>query len=130
MEAKIKHLEFIQITIDRMAGNSFLLKGWAITVVAGLIAFGFKDLDCRYIFISLSVLFFFWVLDGYYLHQEKLFRKLFELVCKKKNNEINFSMKTDKSGQVKNWFNCLFSITSGVFYGGLLAVHMIIFFIQ
>ena len=26
-----------------MANNSFLLKGWAITVVGGLLAFGFKD---------------------------------------------------------------------------------------
>lgn len=28
MENKIKHLEFIQGVINRMANNSFMLKGW------------------------------------------------------------------------------------------------------
>ena len=35
MENKIKHLEIIQGVINRMAGNSFALKGWAVTLVAG-----------------------------------------------------------------------------------------------
>jgi hypothetical protein len=129
MEAKIKHLEFIQTTINRMANNSFLLKGWAITVVGSLLAFGFKDLDCRYIFISLSVLVFFWVLDGYYLHQEKLFRELYERTRHKTESEVNFSMKTEKGEKEENWFDCLCSSTMFVFYGGLLLVHVVIIII-
>ena len=129
MEAKTKHLEFIQTTINRMANNSFLLKGWAITVVGGLLAFGFKDLDCRYIFVSLSVLFFFWILDGYYLLQEKLFRELYERTATKKESEIDFSMKTEKCEKGEDWFDCSFSKTLLVFYGGLLAVHIIIILI-
>jgi hypothetical protein len=39
VEAKLKHLEFIQSVIARMATNSFLFKGWAITIAAGLGAF-------------------------------------------------------------------------------------------
>lgn len=129
MEAKLKHLEFIQTTINRMANNSFLLKGWAITVVGGLLAFGFKDLDCRYIFISLAVLFFFWILDGYYLYQEKLFRELYERTSKKEENEINFSMKTEKCENGESWLECFCSTTLLVFYGGLLLVHLIIIYI-
>lgn len=129
MEAKLKHLEFIQTTINRMANNSFLLKGWAITVVGGLLAFGFKDLDCRYIFVSLFVLFFFWILDGYYLHQEKLFRELYERTAKKKESEIDFLMKTEKCEKDEDWFDCALSPTLRVFYGGLLAVHIIIILI-
>ena len=129
MEAKLKHLEFIQATINRMANNSFLLKGWAITVVSGLLAFGFNNLDCRYIFVSLSVLFFFWVLDGYYLHQEKLFRELYERTAKKKENEIDFSLKTEKCENGEGWFGCSFSPTLRMFYGGLLLVHVIIILI-
>jgi len=129
MENKRKHLEFIQTTINRVANNSFLLKGWAITVVGGLLAFGFKDLDCRYIFISLAVLFFFWILDGYYLHQEKLFRELYERTSKKKESEIDFSMKTEKCEKGEGWFDCSFSTTLLVFYGGLLVVHIIIILI-
>ena len=36
MDNKIKHLELIQGIINRMAGNSFMLKGWAVTLVAGI----------------------------------------------------------------------------------------------
>lgn len=43
MEAKLKHLEFIQAAIGRMASNSFLFKGWTITIAAGLSAFGAAD---------------------------------------------------------------------------------------
>jgi len=36
MEAKLKHLEMIQDVIKRMASNSFLLKGWSLTLVVAL----------------------------------------------------------------------------------------------
>ena len=91
MEAKIKHLELIQITIDRMAGNSFLLKGWAITVVAGN-CLRLKDLTVDTFYIPIRFVF----LDGYYLHQA--FRKLLSYVRRK--YEINFSMKTDKTAEI------------------------------
>ncbi len=112
-----------------MANNSFLLKGWAITVVGGLLAFRLKDLDCRYIFISISILFFFWILDGYYLHQEKRFRELYERTSKKKESEIDFSMKTEKCEKGEDWFDCSFSETLFMFYGGLAVVHIIIILI-
>jgi hypothetical protein len=34
-ESELKHLEFIQGVIARLANNSFLLKGWSVTLVAG-----------------------------------------------------------------------------------------------
>jgi hypothetical protein len=34
MEAKLKHLEFIQRVIDRMASSFFQFKGWTVTVAA------------------------------------------------------------------------------------------------
>lgn len=52
MENKQKHLEFIQTTISRMANNSFLLKGWAITLVAALFALSAKDTDKSYIIVA------------------------------------------------------------------------------
>ena len=38
-EAKFKHLDYVQAAIGRMATNSFLFKGWAVTLAAGLSAF-------------------------------------------------------------------------------------------
>jgi uncharacterized membrane protein len=126
MESKLKHLEFIQTTINRMANNSFLLKGWAITVVGALLAFSFKEPDCRFVFISFLILILFWFLDGYYLDQEKRFRELYELTTKKSENEIDFLMETRACEDGGNWFSCATSGTLLAFYGGLLVVHIII----
>jgi len=77
MDAKIKHLEFIQAAINRMAGNSFLLKGWAVTLTGGLLALTFRQIDRRYLFISFAVLLLFWSLDGYFLSRERRFISLY-----------------------------------------------------
>ena len=37
-ENKIKHLEMVQDVIKRMASNSFILKGWTVNLVAGIMA--------------------------------------------------------------------------------------------
>ncbi len=126
MESKLKHLEFIQATINRMANNSFLLKGWAITVVGALLAFSFKEIDCRYVFVSILILILFWLLDGYYLGQEKRFRELYEFTAQKTESQIDFSMKTKVFNDGGDWFNRSVSGTLLIFYGGLLAVHIII----
>jgi len=42
MENKIKHLEMIQGVINRMASNSFALKGWAVTLVSGIFCVGWQ----------------------------------------------------------------------------------------
>ena len=34
MQQKLKHLEFIQGVINRLATNSFLMKGWSVVLVA------------------------------------------------------------------------------------------------
>ena len=37
MEAKLKHLEFIQGVINHLATNSFRIKGWAVVLVSALL---------------------------------------------------------------------------------------------
>lgn len=37
MEKKLKHLELIQGIISRMAGNLFYLRGWVVTLLAGIL---------------------------------------------------------------------------------------------
>ncbi len=36
----VKHLEFVQAVIARQAANSFLLKGWSVTLATALVALG------------------------------------------------------------------------------------------
>ena len=40
---KIKHLEFIQLVITRMNVNSFLLKGWCLTLLVGILTLFEKE---------------------------------------------------------------------------------------
>ena len=60
MEAKLKHLEFIQATIARMATNSFLFKGWAITIAAALSAFAAVNTKAALLAIALVSTAMFW----------------------------------------------------------------------
>lgn len=78
MEKKLKHLEMIQAVINRMANNSFMLKGWTVTLVAGIFALASKDADKMYFLIAYIPLIIFWGLDSYYLLQERLYRSLYD----------------------------------------------------
>ncbi len=80
MENKRKHLEFIQNVITRMAGNLFFLRGWTITLIAALFAFFVKEASNNpiYIYIVYFLVVICWILDGYFLSQERLFRALQE----------------------------------------------------
>lgn len=122
MEKKIKHLEFIQNSINRMASNSFLLKGWSVTLVVALLALGIKELNYLYVVVGCLPILIFWLLDGYFLWQERLFKVLYDDVRKKDENQINFSMR-DKNkfcGGRNTWFWSTFSVTLNIFYLSLL----------
>lgn len=132
MESKLKHLEFIQGVINRMAGNSFFLKGWAVTLIAALFALSAKDTNPKYIYIAYFPVIIFWILDGYFLSQERLFRNLYNEVRRFKNEDINFSMDTSKYKKNKRngWLSSMFSTTLRLFYPTLIMIMlMIIYFI-
>ena len=126
MEAKFKHLDFIQAAISRMAGNSFLLKGWTVTLTGGLLALTFKEADRKYIFLSLLVILVFWSLDGFYLSHERRFVALYNSVRVLPEDAIDFSMHTQSFGKSCRWAKCAFSKSIVLFYGGLLAVSLLI----
>jgi len=126
MERKLKHLEFVQKAIERMAKNSFLLKGWSLTITTALIAISVKEKDIDFIFISIFPVFIFWFLDSYYLKQEKLFRKLYDKVRLKEENKIDFSLKTNGEETICNSF---FSLTLLLFYLGIIALITIFYFL-
>lgn len=124
MNSNEKHLEIIQNVVNRMAGNSFLLKGWSLTLVAGLFALAASDSDTRIAFVALIPVLAFWGLDAYYLWQERLFRDLYDAV---RNNKVcNYSMNTSDSDSKKTWRDALVSGTVFGFHGPLLAVAIVV----
>lgn len=116
-ENKIAHLEMIQGVINRMGSYSFMIKGWAVTLVSALFALSVDNY--KFVFISLVPILLFWWLDTFFLRQERLFRKLYDDVILKNNSEITFSMDT-RSYYVDSSIKIAFSKTLILFYGLLL----------
>ncbi len=83
----LKHLEFIQNTINRMSTNSFIIKGWAITLIGVIISF--TEIEGRYLFynstynfpiemvILLLVIVLFWSFNAYFLQQERRYISIY-----------------------------------------------------
>jgi hypothetical protein len=121
MEAKLKHLEMIQGVITRMANNSFLLKGWSVLLLSALLALAAGSEHFVFAALAFFPCLSFWALDGFFLHQERLFRELYDAVAKTDPQNITFSMDTRPyTGQVKPWLRVCFSRTLGIFHGILL----------
>ena len=128
-ENKRKHLEFIQDVIKRMAYNSFLLKGWSITIISALfVAATAKDGQPGIFSISFLPVILFWLLDGFFLYQEWLFRALYDDVRELKDEQIDFNMNVGQYiGGKRTWLRAVFSKTLMPFHGGLFIVVLIIY---
>jgi hypothetical protein len=107
-DSKGQHLELIQAIVGRMAGNSFMLKGWSVTLAAGLFALAARDSDWRVAAIALLPTLAFWCLDAYYLHQERLFRSLYEAV--RRGQAEAFTLDTSLvRARVPSWWRTLWA---------------------
>lgn len=130
MEQKIKHLEFILAVINRMAANSFLIKGWCITLVSALFALAAKDTNEKYIIIAYIPVSVFWILDGYYLSQEREFRALYDQIRLKEESLIDFSMETKAFREGRNtWLNSIISKSLCIFYITLIGTILIVMYL-
>lgn len=121
-------MEFVQSVITRMAGNSFLIKTRSITLITGLFALSAKDNSVSYFsLLPLLPALVFWGLDAYYLRQERLFRKLYDVARMEylsANSKFDlFSMATTEYNKsVASWIKVAFSPTILGFHGTLTIV--------
>ena len=125
MDKKLKHLELVQGVINRMANNSFMLKGWAVTLVAGIFALAGKDTGKLYFLVAYVPVLVFWGLDAYYLLQERLYRSLYDKVRQIDEGEIDFSLRVtmqEFNNDRNTYSNCLLSSTELWFYFPLAVV--------
>lgn len=129
MDKTIAHLGFIQGVITRMGANSFLLKGWSVTLVAAMFALAVKDADKRFMLIAYFPVFVFWVLDAFFLHQEKLFRKLYVEVASGAISSDNFTLDTSNVRErVPSGIAVFFSKTLFPFHGAIVLVVLFAMF--
>jgi hypothetical protein len=78
-EARNKTLDHLQGIITRLAGNSFSIKGWAITLSSALLGFALKDSKSvpELAYLALIPTVAFWILGGYYLAVERSVRGVY-----------------------------------------------------
>jgi len=125
-EDKRKHLEMIQGVINRMASNSFLFKGWSITIIAAISAFATKDSNPMLMIVPIVSTVLFWGVDSYYLMLERAFRDIYNSVIKKSPTEIDYSLKPSNIG-LGAWLKVMFGRpVLYVFYGVVLVMLIVL----
>ena len=129
MQKKLAHLKMIRTIVTRLASNSFLLKGWSVTLVAALFALGAKDAKPALVLVAYLPGVMFWALDGYFLWQETLFRRLYDKVRGLAEDQIDFSMNTSKLADPPRWLSRTFSKTLLLFHGSIIATIAVVTFV-
>ena len=82
-----KELDLIQGCIVRMSHNSFIIKGWDVLLFSGAFIFWESHPQKGEIFpVVAGSIIILWVLDAYFLQQERNFRQLYAWVIKARKN--------------------------------------------
>jgi hypothetical protein len=129
-----KEIDLIQACINRMANNSFLLKGWAISIIAVVLALADKAANPALLSTILLIpLISFWYLDAFFLRTEKMYRKMYTWVLeKRKANDDSFLYDLNPhrfKDEVESSWKIMWSITLKWFYGipALLTLAVILY---
>jgi hypothetical protein len=128
-EENVKHLEMLQVIINRLASNSFLVKTWSITIATATYGIAVNRSDWRISSIGALAVSIFWIIDSYFLRQERLFRLLYDYVRSDIRAVPRFSMKTTRFNRRVHRRAVFFSLTLWVLYGMLIAVGLALGFI-
>ncbi|WNB16786.1 hypothetical protein [Marivirga arenosa] len=120
-----QHLEFIQNVINRLSTNSIQLKAITITLAAGLLAIYASNPKLILIYIAAFQVLFFWLLDSYYLQQERKFRGIYNDKSGVTSNHVikDYEMPTDKYKKGKyRFFRSFFSLSKLLFFGSVIVI--------
>jgi len=123
----------IQAVVNRMSINSFLLKGWSVVLISALFALAAGDSQSLFVYLAYFPAIAFWILDAYFLRQERLFRKLYDRVRHLAETDVDFAMDTSVvDGEVAAWSAIVFSKTlllfHGTVFGSIVIVMLVIVF--
>ena len=131
IEQKLKHLEFIQGVVDRLASASFQMKGWSVVLNSALLLLMAQAGRVELGVILVVPVVVFWALDAYFLSQERLFRKLYNDVRELREGNIDFSMDVKgfrnkhRCGKLLDWWSAAWSVALWPFYMMLASLSAI-----
>lgn len=107
------------------------MKGWSVFLVSALFALLAANGRTAFALLACIPTIVFWVLDGFFLWQEQLYRKLYDHVRVLKDDAVDFSMdiRPFKSGVAPTWMGAILSRTLIPFHGVLILVIVIVILI-
>jgi hypothetical protein len=127
-DTQLKHLEFIQAVIARLSTDSFLMKGWAITVAGAVYGFSADHLNPRVAAVGFVPVFAFWFLDSYFVRKERQFRALYDdvRVGSDRVPPMCMNIALCEPLPTHGWWRVARSVTLWPFYGLLVVVGVIL----
>lgn len=125
---RLKYLEFLQAVITRHANNSFLIKGWSLTIVSAFFGLAIAQHSAGLALVALLPIGGFAWLDAYFLRQERLFRHLYNAAIDPEAKVSMFAMDTTGFQEVASvrWSSVLRSSPFQVFHGTILLVGIVL----
>lgn len=133
-----KEIDLLQACINRMAQNSFLIKGWMISLVAVIIALLPEKIgvDIRVLcVVAFVVTICFWYLDAFFLRMETLYRWKYSWVIENRQSTLDFAYdlnphndKTWVGGSIEpNILKIMFSQTFLPLYLLFFSIELFVF---
>lgn len=120
---EIKHLDYIESTITRMATNQFQIKGWSVTVNTALMTIFANSMGKAggpnelFLLTAVFPTFLFWVLDAKFLSQERRLRKIYADATAYPKRVRTFAMPLRKhKGGKYSLIACMFSFINVLVY--------------
>lgn len=122
-EEKIAYLQMLQEPIGRMSTASAIFKGFAATIVAGIAALTYCEVNTWILALSFVPVLLFLMLDIYYLKLEKKYRYLYEQV-RTNAHAVDFSMKLSKDNMAakSRLWDCIKSPSIWLFYPAMIII--------
>ncbi|WP_033602538.1 hypothetical protein [Helicobacter pylori] len=111
----IEELKILQGVINRMAQNSLECKKWTLALVVGVLSLKIEAISNFYGLCVLGVLLLcFYLLDAYYLKQERLFREQYQWLIKnrlKTDERLFEALPVQKTCQLTQLLSAMFSVS-------------------
>jgi hypothetical protein len=128
---RVRHLEMIQGVISRLGTDSFLVKGWAVTLSGAFLGFAIQGEASGLALAALLPALLMWGLDAYFLSVERLFRALHNAVRTGEPPVEPFFMAATAPAFAAlapraSWRDALFSPTLSLFYGTLVVSAIVV----
>ena len=130
-EGKAEYLQIIQEPISRMSTTSAIFKGFAATIVSGIAALTYSDVNTAILVLSFVPVVLFALLDIYYLKLEKKYRYLYNQVRLDKH-PVDFSMELTEDNTIakSRVRDCVKSPSIWLFYPAMIGILIIVYILK